>query len=97
MELKQFAARLKELRIEKGLTQPRLAELAGLTKAGIANLEQGRREPSWATVVALCAALGIDCTAFLQQPADATLSGPGRPRKEPEPEPPTKKKPRGKK
>jgi hypothetical protein len=49
-------------------------------------------------------ALGVDCTAFTQPPADREPAGPGRPRKveaEPTPvveeKPKSKGKPRGKK
>jgi transcriptional regulator with XRE-family HTH domain len=78
-----FAARLKELRENAGLTQGQLAEKAGLSKGGIANLEQGIREPSWGTVQALAAALGVDCLAFTSPPADAgkVPSPRGRPAK----------------
>jgi hypothetical protein len=31
---------------------------------GIAKIEQGLREPGWATVLKLSAALGVECTAF---------------------------------
>src|SRR5262245_29005878 len=97
MSAKWFAARLKELREGAGLTQPQLAEKAGLSKAGVADLEQGRREPSWATAVALAEALGVDCGAFLEAPADRPQTGRGRPPK-PAPEPesqPAPKRPRG--
>jgi transcriptional regulator with XRE-family HTH domain len=60
----QFALRLKELRAAAGWSQPELAERAGMTKAGICNLEQGRRQASWATVVALADALGVSTEAF---------------------------------
>src|SRR5262245_28940275 len=81
MSARWFAARLKELREGAGLTQPQLAERAGLSKAGVADLEQGRREPSWATAVALAEALGVDCLAFLQEPAERPETGRGRPPK----------------
>jgi putative transcriptional regulator len=76
-----FAARLKELRVAAGLTQPELAERAGMSKAGVADLEQGRREPSWSTVLALCAALGVGCDAFQQEPMVKVRQGRGRPPK----------------
>jgi transcriptional regulator with XRE-family HTH domain len=63
-----FAARLKGLREAAGLTQPQLAERAGMNQYGIAKLEQGVREPSWATVQALAAALGVSCEAFMDKP-----------------------------
>ena len=81
MSAEWFAGRLKELREQAGLTQPELADRAGLSKAGIADLEQGRREPSWATAVALAGALGVEVTAFLQEPAPREPAGRGRPPK----------------
>lgn len=75
-----FAGRLKELRVAAGLTQEGLAERAKMSKAGIADLEQGRREPSWATVVALAEALGVTCQAFLEEAAVTAKAKPGRPR-----------------
>ena len=78
------------------MTQPELAEKSGLTKAGIANLEQGRREPSWSTVVALCEALGVKCDVFLEEPSpDSEAQRRGRPAKakeEPVEEEPKKKR-----
>jgi transcriptional regulator with XRE-family HTH domain len=77
-----FAGRLKELRQKARMTQPQLAEKAGLSKAGIAHLEQGLREPSWTTVQALAAALGVDCLAFKAAPAAGTKAARrGRPSK----------------
>jgi transcriptional regulator with XRE-family HTH domain len=68
LDVSFFGARLQELRRAKGLTQAELAARAGLSKGGVANLEQGLREPAWATVVALAEALKVDCQAFLQRP-----------------------------
>jgi len=64
-----FGRRLKELRSAAGLTQPVLAEKVGMSKSGLADLEQGRYQPSWDTVVKLAAALGCSCEAFQQAPA----------------------------
>lgn len=69
-----FGTRLKELRAAAELSQAQLAELAGMNVFGIAKLEQGEREPSWATVQALAKALGVDCTAF----APAGDAGPAK-------------------
>jgi transcriptional regulator with XRE-family HTH domain len=87
MEAKWFAGRLKELRRQAELTQQELSERSGVSKAGIADLEQGRREPTWATVIALAQALGVDCRAFLEQPAAEPRARRGRPRREREEEP----------
>jgi transcriptional regulator with XRE-family HTH domain len=64
MPTTEFGQRLKELRESRGLTQGELAELAGMNRFGVAKLEQGVREPHWPTVLALCAALKVDCRAF---------------------------------
>jgi hypothetical protein len=61
-----------------------LAKSIGRTmrpKAGIADLGQGRREPSWATAVTLAGALGVEVAAFLQQPAPRQQTSRGRPPK----------------
>lgn len=59
-----FAAALKRLREEAGLSQAALAEKAGLNVFGIAKIEQGLREPNWTTVLKLAEALEVECTAF---------------------------------
>ncbi|MCK4313359.1 helix-turn-helix domain-containing protein, partial [Candidatus Bathyarchaeota archaeon] len=41
---------LKKLRIKAGLTQKRLAELAGVSQAHIAKIEQGKVDPRLSTV-----------------------------------------------
>jgi transcriptional regulator with XRE-family HTH domain len=78
-----FGARLRELREQAGFTQQALGERAGLTRDGVAQLESGRRKPSWETAYSLASALGVSCDAFTQEPA--ALPGPkrGRPRKGP--------------
>jgi DNA-binding XRE family transcriptional regulator len=62
-----FAAALKRLREEAGLSQAALAEEAGMNVFGIAKIEQGLREPGWATVLKLAAALGVECTSFCEE------------------------------
>jgi transcriptional regulator with XRE-family HTH domain len=81
MEATWFAPRLKELREAAGLTQPELAERAGMNRFGIAKLEQGVTKPSWDTVVALCKALGVSCDSFLREPAAIPEPKRGRPPK----------------
>jgi transcriptional regulator with XRE-family HTH domain len=59
-----FGSRLKELREAAGLTQDALAERARLNKFSVAKLEQGVREPTWATALTLAKALGVGVAAF---------------------------------
>lgn len=82
MNAEWFAGRLRELRESAGLSRQQLADKAGLKLGGIRDLEQGRRSPSWETVVSLCAALKVDCNAFMQKPAELPPLAPGRPRKD---------------
>lgn len=95
-----FGARLKQLREQAGLTQVELAKKAGLHQFGVAKLERGERQPTWATVQALCKALGVSCTAFedTAPPAGPAQSEepPAAPPAPPPPEKPARKKGRGK-
>lgn len=94
-----FAGRLKELRERAGITQQQLGEKAGIHKLTVAKLEQGIREPSWATVQTLAAALGVTCEAFaaeLENPDDEKRKR-GRPAKTSPAEKPATKKPAAKK
>jgi transcriptional regulator with XRE-family HTH domain len=61
-----FGVILKRLREEAGLSQAALAEKAGMNLFGVAKIEQGLREPGWATVLKLTVALGVECTAFCE-------------------------------
>jgi transcriptional regulator with XRE-family HTH domain len=81
-----FPSKLRELREAAGLTQSELAQRAGLSKAGVTQLEQGRRKPAWETVLALAAALGVSCEAFNEPAESDEKKSRGRPRKTPEQE-----------
>jgi transcriptional regulator with XRE-family HTH domain len=76
-----FGPRLRALREGAGLTQRQLADRAGVSLEGVAQWERGVREPGWSNVLVLAEALGVDCTAFTQKPADMAPRGPGRPPK----------------
>ncbi len=63
----------------------------------LTKLELGEREPTWATVQDLAAALGVSCEAFTQEPAASTARLRGRPSKaapavEPKPENPSRRR-----
>jgi transcriptional regulator with XRE-family HTH domain len=88
---------MRELREAAGLTQKQLAENAGMALSGVTHLEQGLRIPSWPSVLALAGALGVDCTAFTQEPGDVEPRGKGRPAKAEAPAPPAKRSGRSRK
>jgi transcriptional regulator with XRE-family HTH domain len=59
--LEVFAANVRRLRTERGLTQERLAELAGLHMTDIARIETLRRDPGIKVIAKL--AYGLDVCA----------------------------------
>jgi transcriptional regulator with XRE-family HTH domain len=80
-----FATRLKQLRDGAGLSQPELAERSGVAVGTVRQFEQGRREPTYATLAKLAAGLGVSLSAF-DPPAQA----------EPPAKPKRARKPKGK-
>jgi putative transcriptional regulator len=77
-----FGSQLKQLRTNAKLSQSELADRAKMNAAGIAKLEQGVREPSWATVLTLAAALGVSVESFVPpRPGRQDRSPPNAPAK----------------
>lgn len=58
---------MRILRDQAGITQKALAERAGTSEAYVSNIEGGRRDARWSTLIRLLRALGSD----LRQLADA--------------------------
>lgn len=52
--MESFNEKLKQLRIERALSQNTVAEKLGLTRAAYANYEQGIREPSYEILKKIC-------------------------------------------
>lgn len=61
----EFGNRLKRLRLERGLSQEKLTELAGLDKNYVTEAERGRTNPTLETIGRLAEALGADDTALI--------------------------------
>lgn len=57
--LKTFGARIRALRQAQGLSQEKLAELAGLHRTYISSVELGERNVSLKNIQALADALGV--------------------------------------
>lgn len=62
----QSASLLRRARARAGLTQTRLAELAGTTQSAIAAYESGTREPTVPVLTRLCAAAGSRLTLDIE-------------------------------
>jgi transcriptional regulator with XRE-family HTH domain len=60
----EFGLRLVALRKKAKLSQTQLASKAEMSAGGLRDLERGRREPTWNTVLALSRALGVSVAAF---------------------------------
>ncbi len=52
--MNKFAERLKELRLEKGLTQDQLSEKTLISQGAISNYELDRRSPTIDIIIILC-------------------------------------------
>jgi transcriptional regulator with XRE-family HTH domain len=67
MEKPLIATRVKALREKAGISQMELAIRSGLSLSMIAQVEQGvKPDPRMSTVQALAKALGVDCTALVE-------------------------------
>ena len=63
-----YGDKIREYRLKKGLNQPQLARLIGVTKNAIPNWEAGRTRPDTNYIPALCEALGISASTFFGSP-----------------------------
>lgn len=54
-----FGDRLRQLRVEKRLTQAQVAQRLGLTKSVVSAYETGLRSPAYDVLIRLCGMLGV--------------------------------------
>ena len=67
MDIKQkFGKRLKELRLQKGLSQETLANIADLDRTYIPSIEKGERNVSITVIEKLAKALGLSMTDLIK-------------------------------
>lgn len=72
----QIGAKIKRLRLQRGLTQEELAARTELSKGFISQLERDITSPSIATLMDILEALGTDVAAFFnERPAPKTVYG----------------------
>ena len=69
----EIGNRLKELRIQKGLTQEELADRAELSKGFISQLERDLTSPSIATLIDILQCLGTDLSDFFTKEEDTQV------------------------
>jgi transcriptional regulator with XRE-family HTH domain len=66
--VKTIGSNLRRLRVERGLSLAELAAHSGVAKATLANVEQGRGNPTIETLWALALGLGVAFTDLMEQP-----------------------------
>ena len=67
--------RVRQLRLQKKLTQEQLAERAGISTSFLGHIERGTRKASLDTVIKLCNALQVSPSLLLQDSLDSDLLG----------------------
>lgn len=65
--LKNFGRKVRELRVERGLSQEKLAEISGLHRTYISSLELGKRNVSLVNIHALAKALQVNADELLKK------------------------------
>lgn len=61
-----FGERLKQIRTDRGLTQPQFAQLAGIEQSYLSKLENDKSVPSAEMFTTIVSALEMDAASFLQ-------------------------------
>ena len=69
----KIGAKIKELRVQKGLTQGELADRSELSKGFISQLERDLTSPSIATLIDILQCLGTDPKEFFSDEADTQV------------------------
>ena len=67
-----FATNVKEIRLQKNLSQEKLAELAGLHRTYISALERERRNISIDNIQRIAEALDVEASVLFMEESDAS-------------------------
>ena len=68
----RFGERLRAVRQQRGISQEKLAELAGLHRTYVSSIERGERNVSLVNIERLAAALGVAMTELMPDEAKPT-------------------------
>ncbi len=71
----EFRALLKELLVEKGLTQADVARALRVPQSYVSKVETGERRMDFVETAAFCAAIGVELTAFSKLFSKRVLKG----------------------
>jgi len=64
---KQFGKKLREIRLKKGISQEKLAELCNLHRTYISSVERGKRNISLLNIEKIAKALNVDPMILLSK------------------------------
>ena len=64
--LRKIGAKIRKLRVTKGLSQGQVAERAKISREHVNRLEAGRYDPSVGTLTRIAKALGVPVTELLE-------------------------------
>jgi transcriptional regulator with XRE-family HTH domain len=65
-EAKKLGENLKEIRLEKGVTQTSIAKALGVDRSFVSNIENGKTNPTLSTITSLAKALGVSTKELLK-------------------------------
>lgn len=69
MDMRKLVGRnVRRIRLKKGLTQEKFAEISGFSQQYISGLEHGRRNPTVVTVYEIATALGVSHLELMRSP-----------------------------
>jgi transcriptional regulator with XRE-family HTH domain len=69
-QLSNFGARLRELRLQQGLTLQELAERSGFSRAFLSRLESGNRQASISAALTLCGIFRVSLASLFENPEE---------------------------
>lgn len=70
-----FGSRVRQLRVERALSQERLAELAGLHRTYVGSLERGERNVALLNLVRLASALRVEPSELVRDLSEHRRDG----------------------
>jgi len=65
-EAKKLGENLKEIRLSKGIKQVAIANLLGVDRSFVSNIENGKTNPTLSTITSLAKALGVSINELLK-------------------------------
>lgn len=65
-DAQKLAENLKRIRLEKGVTQSKLADELGVDRSFVSNIEKGKTNPTLLTITKLAKALDVSASELLK-------------------------------